>query len=77
MYVSELVAFFFYFPKKWSAESKKQENKLVWPYAEKIANYADNYITIKLYLKKFSLTVTLVLINRPGFVYEAERFMMK
>ena len=35
MYVHGLVAFFFFFdfPKKWTADSAKQENKLVWPYA--------------------------------------------
>ena len=31
MYVHELVAFFFNFSKKWTADSEKQEIKLVWP----------------------------------------------
>ena len=32
MYVHGLVAFFFFdFPKKWTADSEKQDNKLVWP----------------------------------------------
>ena len=31
MYVRRLVAFFFDFPKKWTADSEKQKNKLVWP----------------------------------------------
>ena len=32
MYIRGSVAFFFFdFPKKWTANFEKQENKLVWP----------------------------------------------
>ena len=44
---SRVGSFYFYFPKKWTADFEKQENKLVWPKGIK-ANFFLKWLVLNL-----------------------------